>query len=519
MTDNTPENAYRHMRKLAAIGTALSAEKDVDKILEMIVTEAMDFTRADGGTLYMADPERNVLRFEIVRNNTLNTRLGGRSGSIEWPPVPLEKDDEDNTSNVSAFSAITKQIVNIADVYEPGRFDFSGTREYDEQNGYRSKSMLVVPMMDHEDTVIGVLQLINAMDEDGSTAVSFTPQHQEIVESLASQAAVAINNARLIQNLTSLFDSLITSIATAIDEKSPFTGGHVRRVAELSMDIAHAINQRAEAVIGGKRLSDAELEELRIAAWLHDLGKVATPESLLDKANKLESITDRAELITLRYEILKLEATFKAAADALRCGERSLEGDRKEDLDKEIAELEEEKEFILSWNAPDRSPDDDAIRRLEKIAKTRETVTEEELENLCVRRGTLNEDERRTIENHATVTRKMLAQLPFPKALASVPTYAGSHHEKLDGSGYPEGLDADEIPLQTRILVVADIFEALTARRPYKKPMSLEKALSILDGMADERKLDRSVIQTAEMLGVFERYMKKEIERAEREEE
>jgi HD-GYP domain-containing protein (c-di-GMP phosphodiesterase class II) len=503
------------MRRLAAIGTALSAEKDVDRILEMIIAEAMDFTSCDGGTLYTVDPEENVLRFAIVRNNTLNTRLGGRNGAIDWHPVPLEEEGRENTHNVSAFCAITQQIVNIADVYESGQFDFSGTREYDRKSNYRSKSMLVVPMKDHEDTVIGVLQLINALGEDGETPVSFTPRHQEIVESLASQAAVAINNARLIENLKDLFDALITSIATAIDEKSPYTGGHVRRVAELSMDLAYAVNTRAKAVTGSPRLSDAELEELRIAAWLHDLGKVTTPESLLDKANKLERITDRAELITLRYEIAKLETTFKAAADALRCGEHGLEGDRKEDLDREIAELEEEKEFVLSWNAPEKSPDEEALQRLRDICEIRKTITEEELENLCVPKGTLTEEERRIIENHATVTRRMLAQLPFPKVLASVPIYAGSHHEKLDGSGYPEGLEADEIPLQTRILVVADIFEALTARRPYKKSMSLEVALSILNEMADEGKLDRSVIQTAEKLGVFERYVQREIDRGE----
>ncbi|MFC1672272.1 HD domain-containing phosphohydrolase, partial [Planctomycetota bacterium] len=391
----------------------------------------------------------------------------------------------------------------------------TGTRKYDSKTNYRSTSMLVVPMKDHEGSVIGVLQLINALADDGTTPAPFTVWHQETVESLASQAAVALNNASLITELEKLFDALITLIGTAIDEKSPYTGGHVRRVAELAMDIARAINARAEAVIGGDRLNAPELEELRIAAWLHDLGKVTTPESLLNKANKLEKIVDRAELITLRYEIARLNATFRTAADALKNGEHAVLGERKDALDAELQELEEEEEFVLSWNAPDKSPDDDAVRRLHEIARKRETITEDELESLCLQKGTLTEEERRVIENHATVTRRMLGQLPFPRSLASVPAYAGSHHEKLDGSGYPEGLDADEMPLQTRILVVADIFEALTARRPYKKPIPLAKAVAILEAMADEGQLDRSVIQTAQKYGVFLNYVTRKFERGE----
>lgn len=511
MPQNAQARIRKHMRRLAAIGVALSAEKDVEKILDMIVAEAMDFTSADGGTLYLADHDADVLRFAIVRNRTLGTSLGGKAGPIDWPPVPLEKDGSPNTSNVSAYAATTQEVVNIPDVYEVENFDFTGTREYDRKSGYRSKSMLVVPMKDHEENVIGVLQLINARAEDERTSVPFTSEQQEIVESLASQAAVALNNAHLIRDLENLFDSLITSIGTAIDEKSPYTGGHVRRVAGLAMDIARAINESNSGSFADTRFDDCRMKELQMAAWLHDIGKVTTPESLLNKSRKLEKFSDRAELVRLRYEIAKLHAKIETSRGVLKSGKGGGDGTDKETLEEKLRKLDKEKQFVLSWNEPKQSPDTEAVSKLREIAHERDTLTDDELKNLCIGRGTLTAEERKIIENHAAVTRKMLSRLHFPKALAGVPAFAGSHHEMLDGSGYPEGLAGDEIPIQARILAVADIFEALTARRPYKEPVPVEKAVAILNAMAEEGKLDAGVIRTAADHGVFDNYGESEL--------
>ena len=511
MSQNAQDRLREHVKKLAAIGVALSAEKDIDGLLEMIIDEAMDFTNADGGTLYLADENTDTLRFTLVRNKTLDTSLGGRAGRIDWPPVPLQKDGAANTTNVSAYSATTQEVVNIADVYEVEDFDFTGTREYDKKNHYRSKSMLVVPMKDHEGNVIGVLQLINALADDGKTPAPFTPDQQEIVESLASQAAVALNNARLIRDLEDLFRSLITSIGTAIDEKSPYTGGHVRRVAGLATDIAHAVNNSKAESAGDKPFNEQALKEIQMAAWLHDIGKVTTPESILDKAKKLEKFSDRAEVVNLRYEIAKLLAQVDVIQETVKDGKGKPDKARRDSLRKTLKELDKERDFVLSYNEPNLSPDTAAVSKLRDIAHERETLTDDELKNLCIGRGTLTPEERKIVENHAAVTKKMLSQLHFPRPLAGVPFYAGSHHEMLDGSGYPEGLSGDEIPVQARILAVADIFEALTARRPYKEPMPLQKAVSILNAMADEGKLDRNVIQAAADQGVFDNYAKNEL--------
>lgn len=511
MTQNSQEDLRKHMRQFAAIGVALSAEKDIDKILEMIIVEAMDFARADGGTLYLVDPNENVLRFALIHNKTLGTSLGGRSGSIDLPPVQLERDGSPNTTNVSAYAVITQNVVNIPDVYEIEHFDFAGTREYDKKTGYRSKSMLVVPMKDHEDTVIGVLQLINAMAGDGKTAIPFTPDQQEIVESLASQAAVALNNAHLIHNLEDLFNSLITSIGTAIDEKSDHTGGHVRRVAELVIDIARAINESDKGSLTNVYLDENKLKGLQIAGWLHDLGKVTTPESLLDKSKKLEKITDRAEIVSLRYDIAKLQVRLEAAREMLRDGTRRLEVKTETMIAKKLQELDDEKEFVLKWNDPMVAPDKKDVLRLQKIACENETLNDDELMNLCLERGTLSPQERKIVENHVVVTNKMLSQIIFPKLLEDVPSYAGSHHEMLDGSGYPNGLKGDDIPIQARILAIADIFEALTADRPYKDPIPLDESIAILEEMAEQGKLDPAMIQAAIDHGVFTSYAEREL--------
>ena len=509
VTQDTREYLREHLKHLAEIGVALTSEKNTGKILEMIINEAMDFARADAGTIYMADLERGVLRFCIIRNRSLGTALGGREGPIEGSLVPMYKEDGGlNTGNVSAHVAITKEAVNIPDVYEAKQFDFSGTREYDEKSGYRSKSMLVVPMLDHDGEVIGILQIINAMSTDGKDVVSFDEEKQDLVESLASQAAVALNNAQLIRDLEALFDSLITSVGMAIDEKSTYTGGHVRRVAELASSIGNAVTKTKKSALADYNMNEHELKELKISAWLHDLGKVTTPEAILNKDKKLLALADRAELIKMRYEIEKLRLQLEYASTRLK---RQTDAGSEATLRIKVGELDEEEKFILKWNEPLNSPNTEAITRLEQIARERGTISEEELENLCVRKGTLTQKEREIVENHAAVTKKMLAHLKFPKFLSGVPEYAGGHHEMLDGSGYPDNLKGDEIPIQARILAVADIFEALTAKRPYKEPLSVEEALSILKEMADEGKLDPAVIKAAEENGVFARYAEKEL--------
>jgi hypothetical protein len=308
-TRETGRMQIKQVRRLIRIGTALSAERNIERLFEMIVEEAREFTRADGGTLYIMSDDETELQFAIVQTETLNVRMGGTGGKITWKPVRLlNSEGLPNHGNVSAHVALTGNTVNIPDVYDAEGFDFQGTRKFDAQTGYRSKSMLVVPMKNHENDIIGVLQLLNAREEGSDKVIPFSAQCQEMTESLASQAAVALSNSRLIHDLEALMESFIRAIATAIDEKSPYTGGHVRRVAELSMEIARKINDKKDGAYADVHFSDDQLKELQTAAWLHDVGKVTTPEFVVDKATKLETIFDRIGLLKLRFELCGLQA-------------------------------------------------------------------------------------------------------------------------------------------------------------------------------------------------------------------
>ncbi|MBU1743835.1 MAG: GAF domain-containing protein, partial [Proteobacteria bacterium] len=358
------ENQLKQIRRLTRIGTALSAERNIERLFEMIVEEAREFTGADGGTLYIMSDDETELQFAIVQTETLDVRMGGTGGKITWKPVRLQNaDGSSNHGNVSAYVALTGNTVNIPDVYDAEGFDFQGTRNFDAQTGYRSKSMLVVPMKNHENDIIGVLQLLNARDEKRSEVVSFSAECQEMTESLASQAAVALSNNRLIQDLEALMESFIRAIATAIDEKSPYTGGHVRRVADLTMDIARKINDTTEGPLADLRFSDDQLKELQIAAWLHDVGKITTPEYVVDKATKLETIFDRIELLRLRFELYRLQTMLRNLNK-----ENLPESAATEENDELETTLKEEFRFLSEANRGSELMSDEMMDRIRTIA-------------------------------------------------------------------------------------------------------------------------------------------------------
>jgi len=513
------EELRLQVKNLVRIGTALSSERNIDVLLEMIVEESRRFTMADGGTLYVVSDDGSYLDWKILHNDTMGTRMGGTSGKpIHLPPVPLQIDGQANASNVCAACATAGNPINIPDAYEAEGFDFSGTRRYDETNNYRSKSILVVPLRNHEDDIIGVLQLINATDPVTKQTISFSDEAQDLVIALASQAAVAITNAQLITDLRELFDAFIQATATAIDEKSPYTAGHVRRVADLTMRIAGAIHRSDEADWSDVRFNVEELDELRIAAWMHDVGKITTPEYVVDKSTKLETIHDRIELVEARWEILKRDLMIEALKAHLSDREQKtlLEG-----VEAQIAEMDDHLAFVRVCNKGGEFMADDQVERLRRLSEKNvkvggaqmSLISADELENLSIRKGTLTEAERLVIQNHAAVSIKILSQLPFSKTLKNVPAFAGGHHEKLNGEGYPRGLNADQLPLQARILAVADVFEALTAPdRPYREPMHLSRALRILDAMVADGELDGRIVATFTSSGVAKAYAETELE-------
>lgn len=510
-----------YVSELIKIGIALSSEHNIDRLLEMIVDQARRLTNADGGTLYIMNDEKTALDFAIVQNASLNIRMGASGEPIKWKPVNLKNiDGSPNYANVSSYVALSGETVNIPDVYNARGFNFEGTKRFDAGTGYRSRSMLVVPMRNHENDIIGVLQLLNAIDKKTGKVIKFSRASQDITLSLASQAAIALTNNILIKDLAELLESFIKSIAAAIDEKSPYTGGHVKRVAGLTMDIAERINRCSEGYFKDVCFTADELNELRIAAWLHDVGKITTPEHVVDKASKLETICDRIALLKTRFEILKRDYEIKLLKERIisEYGDDAIKKEMEDDSFYKA--LKDDLEFIINMNKGSEFVDDDKIERLNSIKKKTwnmdgeimPLLTEEEVYNLSIRRGTINREEREIINNHAALTYKMLSQLPFPKKLRRVPEFAAAHHECLNGTGYPFGLKEDQIPLQSRIIALADVFEALTAKdRPYKKAKSLSEALKILSFMVKDRHIDPNLFEFFVKEKIYLDYAKKEL--------
>jgi HD-GYP domain-containing protein (c-di-GMP phosphodiesterase class II) len=499
------KNISSLLRELNEIGIALSAEKDHAHLLELILVKAMEITNADGGTLY-SRTEDNHLKFETLHNRSLKVHKGGTSGEeISFPPLSLFDDEgKPNNHMVAACAAISGETVNIPDAYASEEFDFSGTRNFDSKMGYRSTSFLTVPMTNHENDIIGVLQLINAIDPKTEKVISFSGIGQQVVESLASQAAVTITNKTLIDAQKDLFDAFIQLIADAIDEKSPYTAGHCRRVPVLTNMLAVAASKIKIGPLKDFSLTADEIYELDVAAWLHDCGKITTPEYVVDKGTKLETIFDRINLVDMSFEILKRDAVIESLKSKLRNADTSADIDQELENDTELQDelmtLAKEREDIRRYNVGGESISDEDTKRIEEIAErtyvdpegeTVNLLAKEEIQNLQIGRGTLSVREREIINNHVSVTIKMLESLPYPKHLTRVPEFAGGHHEKMDGTGYPNKLTKLQMSVQARMIAIADVFEALTASdRPYKKAMSLSQSLTILGQMKLDNHID-----------------------------
>ncbi|MDH3393662.1 MAG: GAF domain-containing protein [Desulfobulbaceae bacterium] len=509
------EEQISRVDELVRIGLALSAEKEIDHLFEMIVSEARRNCNADGGTLYIRNEGENVLDFVIAQNDTLHIRMGGSGDQITWPSVPLSKrDGTENHRNVSAHCALVGKAINIEDVYVAEGFDFDGTKQFDASTGYRSKSMLLVPLRNHEDEVVGVLQLLNARDRQSGEVVPFPVDDEERIMSLASQAAIALTKIRLVQDLENLLFAFLQSIGHAIDEKSPYTNGHIIRVAELSEKLAEVVDVTTDGPYGGVAYSPDQLTEIRLAAWMHDVGKITTPEHIIDKGTKLETLSDRIEVIRHRIEILKRDVEIRRLRKALQ----DAGGEQPVVESEEVASLENDLTFISMVNNGCEFLADEALTRIKSLQKVSLSVdgrqipllSDDEAENLSVRRGTLTDHEMGVIRNHVNVTNSMLAKLPFPKKFSQVPTYAAMHHEKLDGSGYPQGLDGKDIPLPARMLAVADIFEALTAAdRPYKIGKKMSEAMRIMEFMVKDNHLDPVLCDLLVESGVAVSYARK----------
>jgi len=563
----TGEHERRYQR-LIDLGIALSAERNHNRLMEMILLGAKELTCADGGTLYLCDEAKTELRFEIMRNDSLGIAMGGTTGqTIPFPPVQLYgADGQPNHKNVSAYAAVTASTVNIADAYDAEKFDFTGTKAFDAKTGYRSKSFLTVPLKNHDGDVVGVLQLINASIDTGE-AVPFSAEVTPLIEALSSQAAVALDNQMLLDAQKHLFKSFISVLANAIDAKSAYTGGHCRRVPELTSMLTRAAADATEGPFADFAMTEDEWYELEVAGGLHDCGKVTTPEYVVDKATKLETIYNRLHEVRTRFEVVKRDAEIACLQGLLAGGDKdALTAER----DARLAQLDADFAFVAECNVGGEFMAPEKVERLKKIAEIQWLRTlddslglswEEghrkpadkptlpvweplladkpehiiphdkpalqpgdnpwgftvkppankfnlgEVYNLSIGRGTLTNEDRYHISDHIVQTIIMLETLPFPKNLRRVPEWAGGHHEKMDGTGYPKSLKREQMSIPARIMAIADIFEALTARdRPYKTPKKLSECIKIMSFMKKDNHIDPDLFELFLTSGVYKTY-------------
>ncbi|MES9912515.1 MAG: HD domain-containing phosphohydrolase [Candidatus Sedimenticola sp. 4PFRAG1] len=510
------------LHRLNAIGIALSAERDTPKLLERILDNARSLTHADGGTIYLQSDEDKCLNFKIMMTDSLDIHWSDAldSSTHAYPCLPLyQSDGSPNDHLVATYTAIACRTINIPDVYatENG-FDFSGTHEFDERFGYRSRSFIAVPMANNEGDVLGVLQLINAQNPETGEVIPFSTDDQQLVESLASQAAVALTNQRFIDDQRHLFESLVKMISNVIDERSPFTAGHSKRVSALTLLLAEAAHKSGDSETHFP-MEDADRYELQIAGRLHDCGKITTPDHLLDKSTKLETRFDRIKVIELRADIIKRDMHIDYLVRTSDISDKETLSTLKKKYQKNLSQLDDDLRFLKRMNIGGEFLHDEAVQRIAEIGQRQwrnhdgefeSFLSEEEISYLSVRKGTLTDTERKKINNHINASIFMLEGLRFPAYLKNVPEYAGGHHEHIDGSGYPNGLTGDDMSIPARIMAIADIFEAITAHdRPYRDPIMLSQALNILCRMRLDNHLDGKLVDLFIKEKVYMQYAEK----------
>ena len=514
------EDYRKYIHALNDIGIALTSEKDKEQLLGKILTSAMQLTHADAGTLYLLTEDQKALRFIFFSNNTLRINLQKVSGTdLTFKLIPLyDQSNHPNFKNITSSCVLENRTINIFDVYNNKNYDFVETRKTDMKFGYHSKSVLVVPLRNHEHKIIGVLQLINPIDSLSGEIIPFTEGNIHLTESLASQAGIVLTQQTLIAAQKNLFDAFIQLIAKAIDAKSVYTSNHCSRVPIITMMLAQAANEATEGPFKDFQMTTDQFEELRISAWLHDCGKVSTPEYVMDKATKLSDFMGRMNIIDNHFEIIKRDQKIALLEAQLN------ESDQVDDLEAAyltvINQLNDDQKFIHSMNQGKEFIAESDIERIQMIAMKYHftnvdneicpLIDEMDVKNLCIARGTLNNEERETIQNHVKVTLEMLESLPYPDHLKNVPEIAGSHHEHMDGKGYPRGLTGKEMSVQARMVAIADIFEALTAAdRPYKAAKTLSETLKIMEKMKKDNHIDPDLFDLFIQNKIYLEYAKK----------
>ncbi|TME69794.1 MAG: GAF domain-containing protein [Chloroflexi bacterium] len=505
---------HRQFRELNRIGIALSAERDIDRLQSFILTTMRQLTHADGASLWLKMDEDGAAKLFLASS---------QNHSIDKDTYQAFKVPVDERTVVGYTVSMGKSQI-YEDAYNPPQGKPLGGRSFDAQYGYRTKSMLTVPMRNYKSEVVGAVQLVNAkrhfetrltVDNVADEVISFQPDDLEMIESIASQAAVALDNKNLLESIQTLFDGFVQASVTAIEQRDPSTAGHSGRVEALTTTLARTVNEIGTGKFLDVHFSDDQLKELRYACLLHDFGKVGVREHILVKAKKL--VPGQLEVIEARFAFIERSVQVKYATEKLeamraeRNGSTLHEIDRR--LDEELAQLDVWMQGIVAANEPTVMPEDKASM-LEFLSqqtytdisgKAHPMLEPQEFRFLSIRKGTLDPQERLEMESHVTHSFHFLTKIPWTPVMKGIPEIAYGHHEKLDGSGYPRRLAGEQIPLQARMMTISDIFDALTAQdRPYKKAVSSQTALDILHEEANQGKLDKDLLDVFVTRKIYE---------------
>ena len=501
------------------ISIRLTTEKEPQLLLDEILQVVMSIANSDAGSIYSIT-EEDQLKFETVINKSLNLYLGGGSDRfVSFPNINLYIDGKPNQRAIVAHAVNSGKVINIPDVYAALPFDMSAAREMDARTGYRTQSMLTIPLKDHQDDILGVIQLINVKDEKNNI-IPFSEELVTLIRSFASLGAIALTNSSLIKEMEELFSTFAETIAMAIDEKSPHTGGHCKRVPALTLMLADAVNEVSKGPLASFSMSDSDRHQLDIAGWLHDCGKIATPDHIMEKATKLETIFDRINYIDAKFEIISrdLKIAYQEQIISAMKNSKPVEVKQLERLlDTELKQVALDRALLQRINVGGEFLGDKELAQIERIAKHYHLVindistpllNDDEVENLSIRRGTLTAGEHDVMKRHMDVTKNILDALPFPKHLSKVSEYALGHHEKLDGTGYPRGLTKEQMSVPARLMAITDIFEALSAvDRPYKKAKPVSECLFILGTMVEKNHLDPDIFAVFIESGLYKNYI------------
>jgi len=497
------------LETLNKIGIALSSERNTDALLELILTKSREVTTSDAGSLYVVEEGPSGEKHLVFKL----TQSDSHSAPFRQFTLPID------TRSIAGYTAATGKILNIKDAYRIRNLPFRLNREFDEKFGYRTKSMLVVPMKNQKDEVIGVLQLINAKKDAAvkltsakivhREVVPFSQRSQEMAASLASQAAVALENNLLYRDIQNLFEGFVKASVTAIESRDPTTFGHSERVAKLTVGLAEVVDRCDTGPYRDIHFTPEDIREIRYASILHDFGKVGVREEVLVKAKKL--YPSQMELVKKRFQyirkVLELDAYRKKVDYLLAHGNQGYEQVFAE-IDaaqrRELEQLDEFFEHISKANEPTVLPEKTSEKLVEiagwtfqdPAGPTEPLVTPEELRFLTIPKGSLDPEERVQIESHVIHSFRFLSQIPWTKELKNIPLIAKAHHEKLDGTGYPYRMKSEEIPFQAKMMTISDIYDALTARdRPYKRAVPVERALDIIGQEVKSQLLDPVLFQ------------------------